>query len=88
MLLGILDQKTLLKRVCNIITIVFVKLILYIVVQFFFYPMQLFFQKIGSGFKFMMQVIFYSIILEILTCPETNFSKNRSNWKMVGFLLK
>jgi len=87
MLLGILDQKTLLKGVCNIITLVFVKLILYIVVQFF-YTMQLSFQKIGSGFKFMMHVIFYSIILEILTCPETNFSKNRSNWKMVGFLLK
>ena len=65
----------------------FVKLILYIVVQFF-YPMQLFFQKTGFGFKFMIQVIFYSIILEMLTCPETNFSKNKSNWKMVGFLLK
>ena len=49
MLLGILHQKTLLMGVCNIITLVFVRLILYVVVQFF-YPMQLAFQKIGPFF--------------------------------------
>jgi hypothetical protein len=87
MLLGRLDQGTLLRGVCNIITLVFVKLILYIVVQFF-YPMELSFQKTGYGFRFMMQVIFYSIILEMLTYPETDFSRNKLNWKMVGFLLK